>query len=136
MATDIAFAVGILALLGTRVPAALRVLLLALAIIDDIAAILVIAVFYSSGGEYLTGLGLAAGGVVGVVALQRVGARTPALYLVPGCVVWYGFLRAGVHPTIAGVLLGLLTPVRSWFGEAGFLSEAQAAIEEFRTTVA
>jgi NhaA family Na+:H+ antiporter len=112
------------------------VLLLALAIIDDIGAILVIAVSYSSGGAYLTGLGAAVGGLLGVVALQRVGARAPVLYLVPGCFVWYGFLHAGVHPTIAGVLLGLLTPVRSWFGEAGFLTEAQAAIEEFRTVAA
>jgi NhaA family Na+:H+ antiporter len=134
MATDIAFAVGVLALLGKRVPAALRVLLLALAIIDDIGAILVIALFYSTGDSYLAGVGIAASGVIGVIALQRIGARRPLFYIIPGGVVWYGFLAAGIHPTIAGVVLGLLTPVRSWFGKAGFLTEAEAAIGEFRRT--
>jgi NhaA family Na+:H+ antiporter len=130
MATDIAFAVGVLALLGPRVPAALRVLLLALAIIDDIGAILVIAVFYSSGVQF-SGLALAAGGVLGVILLQRFGTRHPMLYVIPGVVVWMGMLLAGVHPTIAGVVLGLLTPARSWFGEEGFMQEARAALEEF-----
>ena len=111
MATDIAFAVGVLALLGKRVPAALRVLLLALAIIDDIGAILVIAIFYSSSVSAVWLL-VAAGGVVGVLALQRVGVRRPFVYVLPGVFLWFGLLRGGVHPTIAGVILGLLTPVR------------------------
>ncbi len=136
MATDIAFAVGILALLGSRVPAALRVLLLALAIIDDIGAILVIAIFYSSGGDYVGGLSVVAAGVLGVLLLQRIGVRSPWAYVVPGFVVWLGFLDAGIHPTIAGVLLGLMAPVRSWFGESGFIEEAEAALDEFRTTAA
>jgi NhaA family Na+:H+ antiporter len=130
MATDIAFAVGILTLLGPRVPAALRVLLLALAIIDDIGAILVIAVFYSSGVQ-LVGLGIAAAGVAGTLVMQRVGVRQPLLYVVPGVVVWAGMLSAGIHPTIAGVIMGLITPVRSWFGEQGFLDEAGDALKEF-----
>jgi NhaA family Na+:H+ antiporter len=136
MATDIAFAVGILALLGKRVPAALRVLLLALAIIDDIGAILVIAIFYSSGGDYVGGLSVVGAGVLGVVLLQRIGVRSPWAYTIPGFVVWLGFLDAGVHPTIAGVLLGLMAPVRSWFGETGFIEEAEAALDEFRSTAA
>lgn len=130
MATDIAFAVGILALLGSRVPAALRVLLLALAIIDDIGAILVIALFYSS-GIVITGLGIAALGLALVIVFQRIGVRHPLAYVPPGCVLWFGMLHAGVHPTIAGVILGLLTPARSWFGHDGFLAEAKAALRDF-----
>ncbi|WP_437515555.1 Na+/H+ antiporter NhaA [Sorangium sp. So ce1099] len=129
MATDIAFAVGVLALLGKRVPPALRVLLLALAIIDDIGAIIVIALFYSSGVAW-TGLLIAAGGVLAVLVLQRFGVRRPVLYVAPGAVVWWGMLRAGVHPTIAGVVIGLLTPVRSWYGSHGFLTAARDVVDE------
>jgi NhaA family Na+:H+ antiporter len=111
-ATDIAFAVGILTLLGKRVPAQLRILLLAIAIIDDIAAILIIAFFYSSGVK-IAGLLIAAAGV-GLVRLYNYhGIRTAWPYVVPGAVVWIGVLMAGVHPTIAGVALGLLTPVQT-----------------------
>jgi Na+:H+ antiporter, NhaA family len=106
-ATDIAFAVGVLALLGRRVPPALRVLLLALAIIDDIAAIVVIALFYSTGVSVL-GLLLAGVGVLGVLALKRFGARSGWAYLAPGIVVWAGMLHAGIHPAIAGVIVGML----------------------------
>ncbi|WP_437603151.1 Na+/H+ antiporter NhaA [Sorangium sp. So ce590] len=127
MATDIAFAVGVLALLGKRVPPALRVLLLALAIIDDIGAIIVIALFYSSGIAW-SGLLIAGGGALAVLLLQRFGVRPPSAYVIPGAVVWWGMLRAGVHPTIAGVAVGLLTPVRSWFGSEGFLAAARDAV--------
>jgi NhaA family Na+:H+ antiporter len=133
MATDIAFAVGVLALLGKRVPAALRVLLLALAIIDDIGAILVIAIFYSSGLSW-AGLLVAALGVLGVLALQRLGVRQTLAYVAPGAVLWLGMLGAGVHPTIAGVILGLLTPVRPWFGKDGFVAAANEAVEDFRAS--
>ncbi|HVJ18692.1 MAG TPA: Na+/H+ antiporter NhaA [Polyangiaceae bacterium] len=115
-ATDIAFAVGVLALLGKRVPPALRVLLLALAIIDDIGAIVVIALFYSSGIAW-SGLLVAAAGLLLVVLLQRLGVRRVMVYVPAGAVVWFGVLEAGVHPTIAGVVLGLLTPVRPWSRE-------------------
>jgi Na+:H+ antiporter, NhaA family len=131
MATDIAFAVGILALLGKRVPAALRVLLLALAIIDDIGAIVVIALFYSSGIK-LSGILIAAAGVGGAFLLKRIGVRRVGAYIAPGVVVWAGLLLSGIHPTIAGVIMGLLTPVRSWFGEEGFLEQASEAVREFR----
>ena len=130
MATDIAFAVGILALLGKRVPAALRVLLLALAIIDDIGAILVIALFYSS-GIVLSGLVVVLVGVALVLLMQRLGVRSALAYIVPGVVIWAGMYQAGIHPTIAGVILGLLTPARAWFGRAGFVSTARDAIDEF-----
>lgn len=131
MATDIAFAVGVLALLGKRVPTALRVLLLALAIIDDIGAIIVIALFYSTGLS-LAGVLLALGGVAGVLILQRLGARRSLAYVVPGFVLWLGCLRAGIHPTVAGVILGLLTPAQAWFGERGFLVKVGQALDDFR----
>jgi len=113
-ATDIAFAVGVLSLIG-RVPPALRMLLLTLAIIDDIAAILVIAFFYSS-GIAPSGLLLVAAGVLLTLLLQWLSLRSPLFYIVPGAIVWYGMLSSGMHPALAGVLLGLLTPARARFG--------------------
>jgi NhaA family Na+:H+ antiporter len=115
MATDIAFAVGVLALLGSRVAPSMRVFLLALAIIDDIGAILVIAIFYSSGG-HLDGLGLALVGIVGIIGLQRLGARHASIYAVPAAAIWLGMYRTGVHPTVAGVIVGLMTPAVSRYG--------------------
>lgn len=116
MATDIAFAVGILMLLGKRVPPALRVLLLAVAVIDDLGAIVVIALFYSSGIQPL-GLLVAATGFGAIVAMQRAGVRSKLFYGLPAVVVWAGIYAAGVHPTIAGVLVGLITPVLASDGE-------------------
>lgn len=111
MATDIAFVVGILALLGRRVPARLKVFLLTLAIVDDIGAIVVIAAFYSSG---LSGLWLAGAvaALAAVVMARKLGIVHPIAYLPIGVVAWYCTYRAGIHPTIAGVALGLLTPAR------------------------
>jgi Na+:H+ antiporter, NhaA family len=120
MATDIAFAVGIMSLLGQRVPAALRVLLLALAVIDDLGAIVVIALFYSAGIQPL-GLGVAALGLLAILVLQRLGVRLKSAYLAPALLAWAGVYAAGVHPTIAGVLVGLMTPVRAWLGPEGFV---------------
>lgn len=111
MATDIAFAVGVLALLGRRVPPALRILLLALAVIDDLGAIIVIALFYSTGVSWL-GLAIAALGVLAVLGLRSLTVNNPWVYVLPAVVIWYGIHAAGVHPTIAGVIIGLLTPVR------------------------
>lgn len=111
-ATDIAFAVGVLALLGRSIPANVRVFLLALAIIDDIIAVLIIALFYS-GGLDLNGFIVAALGVLMALGFQRLGLRSAFAYVLPAFVVWGGFLTAGVHPTLAGVVLGLITPVRS-----------------------
>ncbi len=109
-ATDIAFAVGVLALLGKAVPGSVRVLLLAIAIIDDIVAVAIIAVFHSSGLDPL-GLLVAGGGVLLALAFQRIGIASAYGYVVPGAIVWLGALQTGVHPTLAGVLLGLMTPV-------------------------
>lgn len=130
MATDIAFAVGIFALLGKRVPAGLRVLLLALAIIDDIGAIVVIAVFFSADFAP-SGLFLAAGGIATIFAMQRFGVRRALAYVPPAIVIWAGVHKSGVHPTIAGVIVGMLTPARSWYGQRGFASVARRAIDDF-----
>lgn len=131
MATDIAFAVGILMLLGRRVPPALRILLLAFAIIDDIGAILVIAVFYSTGFDP-GGLLLAAGGLVVALVFTRIGVRPGFAFALPLMLLWAGFYRTGIHPTIAGVVLGLLIPTKAWFGPDGFLKAAHGAIDDFR----
>lgn len=128
MATDIAFAVGILTLLGPRVPVALRVLLLALAVIDDLGAIVVIALFYSS-GIAASGLLVAAVGIVAVFAMQRLGVRAKLAYVVPATVAWGGIYAAGIHPTIAGVIVGLITPVRAWLGPDGFVSGVRVELD-------
>lgn len=120
MATDIAFAVGVLTLLGKRVPAALRVLLLALAVIDDLGAIVVIALFYSP-GVALSGLAVAAAGLAVIFVMQRFGVRARLAYVAPALVIWAGVYSAGVHPTIAGVIVGLVTPVHAWLGPDGFV---------------
>ncbi|MGV3653893.1 MAG: Na+/H+ antiporter NhaA [Noviherbaspirillum sp.] len=109
-ATDIAFAVGVLALLGRGIPSNLRIFLLALAIIDDVMAVLIIAAFYSGGLDY-TGLAVAVLGMLMVLGLQRMGIGTAWAYVVPGAVLWLGLLKTGAHPTLAGVVLGLMTPV-------------------------
>lgn len=130
-ATDIAFAIGVLTLLGPRVPPALRILLLAIAIIDDIVAILVIAFFYSD-GIAVTGLLVSGAGVLGVLAFQRMGIRHAIAYIVPGVVVWAGLLNAGMHPALAGVVLGLLTPAIPIGNREGLLIMAARAVEDFR----
>jgi NhaA family Na+:H+ antiporter len=111
MATDIAFVVGILALFGDRVPASLKIFLLALAIADDIGAVLVIAFAYT---EHLAASWLVIGlnGFVVTVVFNYLGVRSTAAYVVVGIGVWLAFFKADVHPTVAGVLFGLLTPVR------------------------
>lgn len=131
MATDIAFAVGVLTLLGSRVPPALRILLLALAVIDDVGAILVIAIFYSSGfapmGFLVLGMGLGA-----ILAMQMLGVRSPWAYVPPAVIVWAGTYAAGIHPTLAGVAVGLMTPVRAWFGRETFIEHADASVAAVR----
>lgn len=111
MATDIAFAVGVLALLGPRVPSALKLFLLALAIVDDIGAILVIALFYSRGLDGWWLLGALAVTLL-VVVMSRLRVDRPLAYVVPGIVLWWCLHEAGVEPTLAGVVLGLITPAR------------------------
>lgn len=109
-ATDIAFAVGVLALLGRSIPGNLRIFLLTLAIIDDVVAVLIIAFFYS-GGLAPLGFAVAGLGVLMVLGWQRIGVGSAFAYVLPGAIVWTGLLMTGAHPTLAGVVLGLLTPV-------------------------
>jgi Na+:H+ antiporter, NhaA family len=109
MATDIAFALGVLALVGRGLPTALKSFLLALAIVDDIGAILVIAVFYS-GSISLWPLLVAGGLLVFILVLQRLQVRWTAVYVLLGVGVWLATFKSGVHATIAGVALGLATP--------------------------
>ncbi len=122
MATDIAFAVGILSLLSHRVPVVLRVFLLALAIVDDLGAILVIAFFYS---EKISLLFLTLSSLVtGLIVLSRLlKVKALGFYLAAGVVLWFFVLKSGVHATIAGVMLGLLTPAKVKNKEAGALRE-------------
>jgi NhaA family Na+:H+ antiporter len=117
MATDIAFAVVVLAVLGSRVAKPLKLFLLTLAIVDDIGAVIVIALFYSSGVE-LGWLAAAAGITIAILVLQRLGAGNPLFYVVPAVVLWVCLLESGVHAAMAGVVLGLLTPARPFGGRA------------------
>ena len=111
MATDIAFAVGIVSLLGDRIPRRLKVFLLSLAIVDDIGAIIVIALFYSSGLS--TGWLLASGGMILVIlAMRQMRVWYIPLYVFVGAIFWWTTFRSGVHATIAGVILGLITPAK------------------------
>jgi len=111
MATDIAMAVGVLSLLGSRVSSSLKLFLLALAIVDDIGAIVVIAVFYSDGIE-LGALAVAVALVAVIWGLRRLGVRPIPIYVATGAALWLAVHQAGLHATIAGVVLGLLAPTR------------------------
>ena len=113
MATDIAFVVGVMALLGHRVPLGLKIMLLSLAIADDIGAVVVIAVFYSADLNYFMML-MAAGGLCTAAILGEIGVRSSAVYTIVGAGVWLAVYKSGIHPTIAGVLLGLMTPANEW----------------------
>ena len=109
MATDIAFALGMLLLAGPRVPFQLKIFLIALAIIDDLGAILVIALFYNSGISWLH-LGLSLGIFTVLMVFNKTGVKGLIFYLLPGVAMWYFMLQSGVHPTITGVLLAFAIP--------------------------
>jgi len=109
-ATDIAFAVGVLALLGRAIPANLRVVLLSLAIIDDVIAVAIIALFYSH-GLHLNGVFIALSGLFLLFFFQFSGFSRPYIYILPGAILWWGLWQTGIHPSLVGVILGLATPV-------------------------
>ncbi|WP_426767447.1 Na+/H+ antiporter NhaA [Erwinia aphidicola] len=116
-ATDIAFALGILALLGSRVPPALKMFLMALAVIDDLGAIVIIAFFYTHDLS-LVSLGVAAASIAVLVILNLCGVRKTSVYLLVGMVLWVAVLKSGVHATLAGVIVGLLIPLKKQDGHS------------------
>jgi NhaA family Na+:H+ antiporter len=126
MATDIAFVVGFLALFGKRVPFGLKILLLSLAIVDDLVAVLIIAFVFTEALAW-GWLGLAAAAFGIVYLFNRIGVRAISVYVVGGAFIWLAFLESGVHPTVAGVLLGLLTPAHPWVGRQTFADVLTAA---------
>jgi len=130
MATDIAFALGVLAILGDRVPVGIRVFLAALAIVDDIGAVLVIAIFYSGGIEPGP-LALAGALFMLAIGANVAGVRGPWAYGVIGVVLWAAVLASGIHATIAGVLLAMTIPARTRIDEKRFLGRARAALARF-----
>ena len=131
-ATDIAFAVAVLALLGPRIPAALKIFLLALAIIDDLGAIVIIAAFYT---EHLSliSLALAGLGAAGLIALNRAGVGRLAPYVLIGIFTWICVLKSGVHATLAGVIVGLAVPMRTAGSDASPLENAEEMLHPWVT---
>jgi NhaA family Na+:H+ antiporter len=130
MATDIAFSIGVVSLLGRRVPVGAKLFLLALAIVDDIGAIAVIAIFYTD--VLLFGyLGGAIGGLVLVAVAQRVGIRSMTFYFPVALMTWYCLLESGVHATIAGVALGMLTPVRSMYSDRQYHDRTTRILDRY-----
>ena len=130
MATDIAFALGVLMLLGPRIPIGLKVFLTALAIVDDMGAVAVIALFYSD-SLHLGPLAIAAGCVLLLVALNASRIRRLLPFLVVGIVLWFALHESGVHATIAGVVLALTIPVRTRINAEQFSSQAREMLAEF-----
>lgn len=131
MATDTAFVIGIMALLGKRIPTTAITFLTALAIIDDLGAILVIATFYSASIS-LVHLAAAAGMLAIMILANLLGIRSPALYLLGGIVVWMAMLGSGVHATVAGILVAATIPARAKRRPGWFLNRIEKLMERFR----
>lgn len=131
MATDIVFAVGILALLEDQVPANLRTFLLTVAIADDILAVLVIAVVYTAAVNWVA-LGFASLVFILLMVLNVVGVRHPIPYAIMGVFMWLSFWVSGVHPTVGGVIVAFTIPAYSWVNTEEFLETGRAALDHFR----
>ncbi|MCW2832365.1 MAG: nhaA [Nocardioides sp.] len=129
MATDIAFAVGVIGLLGRRIPSSARLFLLTLAIVDDIGAIIVIAVFYTDSLR-LSWLALAVGLLLVMVVLQKLRVWSVPVYVAIGVVLWFSLFQSGVHATLAGVAIGLITPARALLKEDVARTYARTALAD------
>lgn len=134
MATDIAFALGVLALLGRQIPTQVRVFLLTLATVDDVGAIVAIAIFYT-GSFSLESLIVALLLLGIIIAMQRGEVRSTPVYIFFGVLFWVAVLKSGVHATIAGVILGLLVPANPYFNRDTFVESAEKLLNRFRTTL-
>jgi NhaA family Na+:H+ antiporter len=132
MATDIAFVVGIMALFGSRLPAGFKVFMLSLAIIDDILAVIVIAAVFTAelAPLWLVGAGL---GLAMVASLNRLGVRRIGVYVLVGAFVWLCTLKSGIHPTVAGAILGLMTPAAAWLTPGQLVDRMRTALPRLET---
>ncbi|WP_290660635.1 Na+/H+ antiporter NhaA [Ignavibacterium sp.] len=130
MATDIAFVVGIMALLGSKFPFSLKIFILALAIVDDIGAVMVIAIFYTADISF-TALSIGAGIILLLIIFNRLGVRSLIVYTITGIALWLAFLESGVHATVAGVLLAFTIPVSSRINTIKFTAETKKLLDEF-----
>ncbi len=131
MATDIAFALGVLALLGNRVPKALLSFLVALAIVDDLGAVMVIAIFYTEQINF-TALFSAVAILAILASLNLGGVRKPLPYVLLGIVLWLALLKSGIHATLAGIFLAFIIPIRPKYNPERFLSRANELLKEIR----
>jgi len=131
MATDIAFAIGFLSLLGSRVPHSLKVFLVTLAIVDDLGAILVIAAFYTE-TIHVMPLAFAFLGLAFMFGMQKTGVRPITPYVLIGILIWLGFLKSGVHATIAGVLIGIMTPATPLYDMENFWERLKKFVQNHR----
>ncbi len=133
MATDIAFVIGLMALLGSNVPVNLKIFITALAIADDIGAVLVIAFFYTSGLSFTT-LIIAAGIFMLLFIVNRLGVRNLLVYTILGFALWLAFLKSGIHATVAGVLLAFIIPATSRYNTRDFLVKGKELLKDFDKT--
>jgi NhaA family Na+:H+ antiporter len=131
MATDIAFALGVMALLGSRIPSGLKVFLAALAIVDDLGGVLVIALFYT---DHMNSTGLLATAILMAPLMggNAIGVRSPVFYAVGGVALWFAVMSSGVHPTIAGVLCAMAVPARARIDTGRFTEYAEEMLSVFR----
>jgi NhaA family Na+:H+ antiporter len=129
MATDIAFALGVLALLGNRVPLSLRIFVTALAIVDDLGAVLVIALFYTSDISW-SWLAVGGGFLLLMILVNRLGVRRPLVYGLLGICLWFAFLKSGVHATVAGVLAAMTIPAAARINTRQFVTWGREVLDE------